>query len=103
MPGQKRAPFAGASLRGIAGLVMFALFGFASLAAQAQSCEQIVAAAIVSLEEHCGGLARDTVCYAHPAASASLPGGLPITDFAEAGARASALEIARLRTSGLAQ
>ena len=101
MPGQKRAQFAGASLRGIAGLVMFALFCFASLAAQAQSCEQIVAAAIASLEEHCGGLARDTVCYAHPAASASLNGGLPITDFAEAGARASALEIARLRTSGL--
>ncbi len=90
-----------ANLNRFIGLVLAGLLAVAAPVAQAQTCSQTVSAAIASLETHCGDLARDSVCFGYPPASAHLPSKEPAASFIKAGARASALELGSLQTGGL--
>lgn len=101
MPSHNRALGNSRWAKGIASLVAATLLAMVTGAAQAQNCSQTVAAAIASLEAHCGELARDSVCYGSPHASAYLQSQEPAANFSESGARASAHELASLQTSAL--
>ena len=70
------------------------------MAAQAQSCSETVQAAIEAVERNCADLARDSVCYAYPPASAGAFDDAAF-DFDQPGARASALDLNSVHTGAL--
>lgn len=81
--------------------LLFILLWHMSALAQAQTCGETFARALASLHAHCAELARDSACYGYPQAQAAFAADQPPTEFDAPGARASAVGLNRLATSGM--
>ncbi len=88
-------------VRLISPLLLGIAFACATVVTDAQTCRATVARAIASLAANCAELARDSACYAYPSASAEFADAAHETAFDKPGARASAADLATVRTGGL--
>ncbi|MCY3780859.1 MAG: LysM domain-containing protein [Chloroflexi bacterium] len=88
-------------IHSISPLFLALALGFGTITAQAQTCSETVESAFASLAEHCGDLARDSICYGSPQADAAFASDGFSADFASPGDRASTIGLAGLETGAL--
>lgn len=77
-------------------IIIALMLGFMTVVTQAQTCGGTVKRAFASLAEHCGDLARDSLCYGYPQVNATVAEGQSALAFSNPGARISTAELARI-------
>lgn len=83
--------------------LLLAAFGYTAASAQDRLCSQTVEKAIANIRLNCANLARDSLCYGHPTVDIAFAEDAAVEAFDRPSDRASAVNLASIRSSGLEQ
>lgn len=90
-----------ASIRPIALVLLFICSGVGATLAQDRACSETVDMALLSIQQNCADLERNSLCYAHPLVDARFADEFTSADFSAPSQRASLFGLSGVRSGAL--